>query len=58
MSSARPWFGDAAGASSSSAAATCMSWILLRRINYSRFGCPLFSAFFTYEDNHEGKPAA
>jgi hypothetical protein len=35
-----------------------MAWILLRRIDYSRFGCLLFSVFFAYEDNHEGKLAA
>lgn len=53
MSSARPWFDDAAGASPA-----CMAWTSLRRIDYSRLGCLLFGVFFTYEDNHEGEPAA
>jgi hypothetical protein len=49
MSSARPWFDDAAGAS-----AACMAWILLRRIDDSRLGCLLLGVFFT----HEGEPAS
>jgi hypothetical protein len=48
MSSARPWFHDAAGASSA-----CMAWI-----DHSRLGCLLFAVFFSYDDNHQGKPAA